>query len=735
VAAALFWGLPCPLPAQVPSPTASDAISAYRIPPEEEGSVRVDGTLSEGFWARAPALMGLRQREPREAEPPTERTEVRIAYDDATLYVGITAFDSEPDRVVARILQRDRLMEPGFPEGGLSFAGDDAVAILLDPFHDHRSGMVFATNANGAEFDALLSDEGSEVNIDWRAVWEVGATRTERGWSAEMAIPWRTLRYPDASPDRPWGINVFRIIRRKNEQVLWQAWEREGGGLHRVSRAGHLLGLEDLPRRSLNLEAKPFLLARGSREPDEDTDVLGSSGEMEGGLDLKAELRPGLVLDLTYNTDFAQVEVDDEQVNLTRFDLFFPEKRDFFLENSGILEFGVPGNPFEPPPFLLFFSRRIGIDEDEGEVPILGGARLTGRVGGQTVGLLSLATEGAYGLPSEYFNVARVKRDVAESGYVGAMVADRRSSDAWNTAAGIDGQIAMGRAWIADGFYARTATRGPGGDDHAYRVGLNYTGDEWGLLFNHLSVGEEAEAESGFIVRTDVRGTDLYGRRRWRPTLLGLRKLDVWSGGTLVTTMEGRMQDWQAGVALNPEWEAGDDFFLLFNAGETVLDEAFELSDTVDIPIGRYRADNVAWFGGTSPSRWVHLMSTGTVSRFYGGTLFSLGGTLTASPSSRVSLALGYTRNDIDVPNGAFTAHLSSVRASYAFSTRLFTNALVQYNSLANTFSANLRLNLIHRPGSDLFVVLTEERGDEDVGLWDLRDRGVVAKITYLARF
>ncbi len=737
----LPWAVVLQVGAQAPAPpwdgrlaaqSSGAPIRAYRIPEGLSASLRIDGLLSEDLWSRAVPVDDLLQREPLEGVPASERTEVRILYDDDALYVAVLAHDSEPDDVVGRILQRDQLMEPDFFGGGLQFAGDDAVAILLDPFHDHRSGVVFATNPNGAEFEALVSNEGRDINIDWRGVWEVAGARTPEGWSAEFAIPWRSLRYPDAAVDEPWGFNVYRVIRRKNEEALWRGWQRVRGGFQRVSAAGHLEGLEGLPRQGLNLESKPFLLGGAHRELN-DADALESRSTLDAGLDVKTELRPGLVLDLTFNTDFAQVEVDDEQVNLTRFDLFFPEKRDFFLENSGIFQFGVPGNPFEPPPFQMFFSRQIGIDEDEGEVPILGGARLTGRVGGQTVGLLNIVTDEAYGLSRESFSVARVKRDVGESNYIGAMVTDRRGGGEWNTVTGVDGQTIMGGAWVWDWFYARTYTGGEGGDDHAYRVGLDYTGDEWGLLFNHLSVGPDAEATSGFIVRTDVRRTDLYGRHRWRPAVLGLRRLDVWSGFNYVSTMDWRMQDYALGVALNPEWESGETFNLWGNVSETVLDEGFELTDDVDVPVGRYRNDQVMLFGNTSRRRAASADVNAIVGKFYGGTLKSAGGSLTLAPSPQVALGLGFTRNDVDVPSGSFTADITSLRASYSFSTRLTTNVLVQYNSLDRAFSTHVKVNFIHRPGSDLFIVFTENRGD-DRRVWNLQDRGLVMKVTYLAR-
>lgn len=710
-----------------------DQVFAYRIRAGSPDAIRIDGRLTEDVWTRFPALTGFRQREPLEGVAATERTEIRIAYDDEALYIAVMAYDSRPDEIVARILQRDKLLKADrFGQAGVTAAGDDVVAILLDPFHDHRNGVLFATNPNGAEFEALITDEGGGLNIDWRGVWEVASARTPDGWSAEFAIPWRTLRYPDAAPDEPWGINVLRFIRSKNEETLWRAWEREGGGLHRVSRAGHLAGLTDLPRRRLNVEAKPFLVG-GRRQEADAGGFIESSSTRSVGIDLKTELRPGLLLDLTVNTDFAQVEVDDAQVNLTRFDLFFPEKRDFFLENSGIFDFGLAANPFEPPAYQMFFSRQIGISED-GEVPILGGARLTGRVGSQTVGFLHVRTDAVPGIEGESFSVARVKRDVGESNYVGGMVVDRRGDGPTNTSAGIDGQFVIGEAWVWDVFGTRSFTEGAGGDGYSYAVGYNYNGDVWGSFFNHYGVSPDAEASAGFITRTDLRSTDLYGGRTWRPSALGLRDIRLFVGGNYSNTISGgRLQEWSAGFFLSPAWESSDNITFFMNAAETVVDEAFDLSEGVDVPTGRYRADHIGWFAGTSEARMLRVSSQGTISRFYEGSLVSVSSTLTAAPSPKVSVALGYNRNVVDVPSGDFTADISSVRATYSFSTRMSTNVLVQYNSLDREFSTNVRFNFIHRPGSDFFIVFTENRGDDD-RVWNLSNRGLVMKITYLAR-
>jgi hypothetical protein len=669
----------------------------------------LDGVLSEGFWANATPLSQFTQQEPREGQPASEATEVMILFDRENLYVGVKALDSEPDRIVSRILQRDRIMEAGGFDQRPTFAGDDAVALLFDPFHDRRNAYVFATNANGAAFDALLADEGREFNVDWRGVWEVAGTRTSEGWSAEFRIPLQTLRYPSDS-DEPWGFNVHRIIRRKNEKVFWQGWSRDSGGFHRVSLAGNLEGLEGLPAAGRNLEMKPY--------------VLGGTS------------RPGLILDLTFNTDFAQVEVDDEQVNLTRFGLFFPEKRDFFLENSGIFHFGVAPNPFEPPPFQMFFSRRIGIEEDEDEVvPLLAGGRLTGRLGGQTVGFMNVITDRVEGLVNrESFTVGRIKRDVGENNFVGLMVTDRRSADAWNTVVGTDASVYLTPSLNVQTWLAQTLTRGEGGDDLAYGIMVDYATDRWGTFIRHIAIGPDAEANSGFIQRTDVRRTDSYVRRSFRPGVSAIRKVDVLVGGNLFTGYGGGIQDWGAGPVVMTEMESGAQFTIFLQAGENRPDEEFELADSLHVDPGTYDGGAVNAMFSTNPSRPVSIQGNATVSAFYGGNLSAFGGTLNLAPSPQVALALGMNRNRVDIPSGDFTADLLSVRVGYAFSTRLTTNLLVQHNSLDELFSANFRLNFIHRPGSDLFLVFTEERG-EDGDLWRLSDRGMVVKLTYLRRF
>jgi len=441
------------------------------------------------------------------------------------------------------------------------------------------------------------------------------------------------------------------MIRRKNEKVLWQAWSRDIGGFHRVSQAGSLVGIRGLPATGRNLEVKPYLLS-GVEQKRNDEGALRGFSESAMGLDLKTEVRPGLVLDVTLNTDFAQVEVDDEQVNLTRFSLFFPEKRDFFLENSGIFDFGFGGNPFEPPQFQMFFSRRIGIEEDEDEVvPLLGGARLTGRVGGQTVGFLSVVTDEVKGLvPREVFSVARVKRDVGANNYVGLMATDRRSSEGQNTVVGADGSFYLTPSLNVQGWMAQTFTQGEGGDDLAYGVYGSYSTDLWEVMTRYVVVGPETEAQNGYVQRTDVRRTDVFLGRSIRPQKLNIRKVSFFLGGNLFTGMDGTMQDWSGGPIVLTEFESGDQLTLFFQPGESRPDEEFDLADTLFVPPGTYDATIAMVMFGTSPSRPVVLDGNLRTGNFYGGTITSVGGTLSLAPSPQVALGLGLNQNPSQSP-------------------------------------------------------------------------------------
>ncbi len=687
----------------------------------------MDGQLSEPFWKEAPVATGFRQREPVVGQPASEETEVRVAIDRTTLYVGILARDSRPDQVIARIVQRDQAVQVSEFQPGLHYRGEDVVAILLDPFHDRRSAYVFVTNPNGAEFDALISNDGREMNVDWRGVYRVASHRSEEGWSTEFAIPLRSLRYPSDS-GAVWGFNALRYIARKNEETLWTSWGRDPDGFHRVSSAGHLVGIGALPRPGLNLEAKPYLLAGRTRTVD--GGLVASAGRLEAGVDFRSELVPGLLLDLTANTDFAQAEVDDERVNLTRFNLFYPEKRDFFLENAGIFEFGFRG-VFEPPPFLMFFSRRIG-RADSGAVPVLGGLRLTGRAGRQAIGVLDVVTEPAFGKPRQNHAVVRFKRDFSTGGYLGAIATDQRSGEDWNSTAGVDFLARPSPALTVQGYAAGTAARAAR-SGFSGRLDAQYNTDRFGAEVAHLYIDPNARADLGFVTRTDIHRTDADVRFTSRPKILGLRKLDVYLFGQRIVNGAGVVQDWLLSPNLNPEWNSGESIFAWYIRGVTRLDEGFTLSNRVAVPAGRYPTWQLAWFANTSPRRPVVLRSETILQGIYGGTIHTISGELSAAPSPNFAAGLRVSRSLVDLPGGSFRTNLATLRLTVAPSPRLVANVLVQYNAFENDIGANLRIDYTFRPGSDLFLVFNERRGNE-AQLWAPRDRAGLVKLTYLSR-
>ena len=713
------------LPAQT-GPTAPPAsMTAVRLAPATPAP-RLDGRLDDAAWRDATPMDDLRQREPLEGVPATERTIVRVVYDATTLYVAVEAHDAEPEAVVARIRERDRVLSTNF-DGSPVFGGDDGIALLIDGMHDHRNAMVFATNPNGAEFDALITDEGREFNIDWRGIWRVVASRTPTGWVAEFALPFRSLRYRGEADT--WGFNVYRMVRRKNEEALWQGWTRSGGGFARVSLAGHLTGFAGLPRPRRNVEVRPYLLGGGDETRDEGawsrTPRQGLGGE------LKAQVGDGLVLDATVNTDFAQVEADNVQVNLGRFSLFFPEKREFFLENAGVFEFGAR-ELFGPPPFLPFFSRRIGIAED-GPVPVRGGARLTGRVGGQTVGLLSMVTDATAEVPEERFTVARAKRDIGGNNYVGAMLTDRRRDGAANTAGGVDFSLWPTQVVNVQGFVARTATAGPGGEGGAQRIALNAQTGVYGVSLQHLRIGEETDAQLGFITRRNIQQTGGSTRLTWRPGVLGLRTVNWLTFSDYIARIDGGLQDWRVANAIDLTFNSGASVTAYRRLGATRLDDGFDIADRLAVPAGAFDDHVTGAFLSTNPARAVQLGFNAERNTVYGGTLTTASVDLGARVGVNLGLSLNGQRSWVQVPSGALRSDIVSLRAGWAFSTQMFLNALVQYNGLDQALSSNLRFQYIFRPGSDLFLVFNETRGTP-LDPWAAQDRGVRVKLAYLRR-
>jgi hypothetical protein len=456
-----------------------------------------------------------------------------------------------------------------------------------------------------------------------------------------------------------------------------------------------------------------------------------AEGEWHLGADLKWEVRPGLVLDATARPDFAQVEADEEIVNLTRFEVFFPEKRVFFLENAGVFDFGTRGS-YETPPFLMFFSRRIGILGDD-EVPVLGGLRLSGRAGRQTVGLLDVLTDEADGAPRTNFGVLRLKRDVGARGYVGGMVTDRRTASASETDFGADASLWATSRLNLQGFATRT-TRSDGVADWAFRGAAEYQADPVYLYGEYLRIGPHADTGMGFVTQTDVSRASGKAQYTFRPHVPGLRTVAAYVGGKRQTHVDGEPRDANAFAGLSLGLDSGDGLSVTHVRGTIDLDGGFDLAGRIPVPPGRYDLVDTEVSLYTSGNRPLSVFYNASLQRIWDGELSALSAGLTLKGGSHLTLSTSYTRSTADLPAGSILAHVAGARVGWAFSTRLAAHVYAQYNSLDRRFVGNFRLRFIYRPGSDFYLVFNEERGG--VGeAWPLVGRALAVKASYLLRF
>ena len=695
------------------------------------GPIRIDGALDESDWARAPVARGFIQNDPREGEPATEDTDVRVLYDANNLYFGVFAHDREPFNILTSELAKDFNRESG-----------DDFEIILDTFHDERNGYMFATNAHGAKWDAQTINEGREVNENWDALWDVKARITEAGWYAEIAIPFRTLRFSSAD-EQTWGVNFQRRIRRRNEDSFWAPVPRIYD-LQRVSLAGTLAGLQGV-RPGNDIRLKPYVL--GSAGESSRADV-GTDGDV--GLDVKYGVTSGLTWDFTVNTDFSQVEADEQQVNLTRFSLFFPEKRDFFLENSGIFQFGQGrGVVFggggltsgRQTDAILFFSRRIGLSENGESIPIAAGTRLTGRSGAYAVGLLNIQQRSRNTSLASNFTALRLRRNVLANSDVGVIVLNKEANGPrYNRVVGADANfrffenldlnVAMARA-----FSPLAVTPGRGSESMG-NAGVHYRDRRWELQGTYVRIGERFNDEMGFVPRTGVAKFDSTYGARFRPTRLSkwLRELFPHLGVTNVSWLTGELQSRLIGAHMSINLQDGSGGELGVDPTTENLLVPFQINRRrgISIPIGRYEFNDWHTSWRTNVSAPVSLNGRVDVGDFYDGHKQSYGVGAAIRLRGRLNASINESRNQIRLRGGAYTTDLITARVEYGFSTIAFANALLQYNTDAREWTSNLRFNIIHHRLSDFFLVFNERRDSTTGGLLD---RALVAKMTYMVAF
>jgi hypothetical protein len=690
--------------------------------------LRIDGRLDEALYADVPAMSDFIQTEPSAGLPATQKTEVWVAFDSEHVYVSFRCWEERPDRIVARELRRDNS----------NLYNNDIVAFIFDTFYDRRNAFEFDITPIGGRADIQITNE-RQFHSDWNPVWNFATGLFEGGWTVETAIPFKSLRYRPGT--QVWGFNVQRNNRWKNEYSFLTEVPRSRGmaGLAQISQAATLVGIV-APEGSKNLDIKPYAastLATDARATPRTSNELGR----EFGVDVKYGPTPNLTADLTYNTDFAQVEADEQQINLTRFSLFFPEKRDFFLENQGIFGFGGGGG--DTP--LLFHSRRIGLNAGR-VVPLDVGGRLSGRVGPFSVGALNVQTgEAGDGdlvqvTPATNFSVVRLKRDILRKSAVGVMYT-RRSVDqvapGVNEAYGVDGAFNFFTTLAVNAYWAQSRAPDRRGHDTSYRVQLDYPADRYGIQLERLMIGDNFNPGVGFVRRDDM--LKQYALFRFSPRPAGHKRIRKFIGTGAVTHVENgarRLETRNVEGEFAIEFHNGDRFSLGGVRTYEFLPRPFAIAPGVTLPVAAYDYGTVRAglnFGQQRPIAGNVMVEQGS---FYSGrkTTVTIGRSR-VNLTTRFSVEPTFSINRVTLDEGAFTTRLTGSRVTYTMTTRMFASALMQYNSTGRALSANVRFRWEYHPGSELFVVYNEERNAQLTPARELANRALIVKVNRLFRF
>ena len=653
------------------------------------GTIDVDGRLDEPDWAQAPAIGPLTQREPVEGRDATEPTDVRILFDEQAIYVGIVCAESHPGGIVSTQLTRDANLDV-----------DDLVTVVLDPFFDHRNGFFFQVNPAGARSDGQISNNAQSLTRDWDGIWDAAVTRTADGWTAELSIPFKTLRF---RPDQTvWGLNVERQIKHLFETDRWAA-ARVTSWIGNLADAGQLIGLEGA-RQGHGLDVRPYV--SGGRD--------AGDGQFTGGLDVFKNLTPNLNASITANTDFAETEADIRQVNLTRFPLFFPEKRTFFLEGAGVFDVaGLAGGT----DLIPFFTRRIGIHGDEetgGEVPIGVGAKIVGRQSNYNIGLLDVETRDlADGtLRRQNLFAARVSRNIFEQSWIGAIVTNGNPDGAGtNNLIGVDARLATSRFHgdknaSVDLFAQRTDDQSLG-RDYAAGFGVSYPNDRWDLFLNWKQIGDHFQPALGFVPRVGIRTTNARIAFQPRPKRWGIRQFFFEFEPEYITNLGNRLENWRLFIApFNLRTESGEHLEWNVIPEFEHLDAPFEIYPGVILPAASYQWHRYRTEANTATKRWWVVDLTYWWGGFYDGTRKQTGLGVTLKPNAHLAIAVRADRNDITLREGRFYTQVVTVRADYNFTPNVSWQNLQQYDNESRLLSFQGRVRWILKPGNDLFVVV-----------------------------
>jgi len=717
-----------------------------------ENRIRIDGALDEPEWLQARFQSDFVQREPDIGKPATEETQVAVLTNEKFLYIGLKCYDSDPSKIIAREMMRDARMDE-----------DDNVQIVFDTYNDKRNGFYFVVNPNGCRRDATFGDEGKSYNSEWDGIWECRATINDSGWFVEVAIPWKTLRFAK-SDTATWGLNVARTIRRKNESTYWQLIPRDAGrrGIFRLSQAGALAGLSNMHAGG-NLEIKPYLL--GGAAKDAATE-FALQNVQDFGIDARFNISSNITANLTWNTDFAQVESDQERVNLTRFSLFFPEKRDFFLDGAEMFNFGgqsISGRRGPGNGIRLFYSRRIGIEEGHLQ-PIVWGLKMFGKSGRFQTGVLNVLTEEMtvteenddgeeeeHFFPASNFTVVRVRREVLRRSSIGLMALNKGQihSGHYNRSGGIDANFPLTDVFSISG--AAAATFGPDEieDETVTKMSeknlaasfeMSYDSDLFEATVSHLNIQDNFNAEMGYVRRTGIKNTEI--ELGWSPRPQGLpaiRQFLFRFSGNYLTDQSNHRLEAETGPMFGLRFQNGSFLFTGIRYETEYLDEDWELRPGFWAPSAEYYGWNTfLWFRGDE-SRDISVGMRASYGDYYTGTRLSFGPELLATMGRRFRAELDVDVNYVRMPEGEFTAQTFGCRLFYYFSTNLYFKAYVQLNDdrLANDGDritlANVLLRWTFRPGSDFYIVYNDRRLFGASG-GQIDNRTIMAKATFFWR-
>jgi hypothetical protein len=702
--------------AQQPDRTRADAPMATAR--RATGTIHVDGRLDESDWLATPTIGPLTQREPLEGQPSTEDTDVRVLFDEQALYIGIVCHEIHAGRVVSTQLTRDANLDV-----------DDRVTIVLEPFFDHRNGFFFQINPSGARADGQISNNSQSLSRDWDGIWDAAVARTSDGWTAELAIPFKTLRF---RPDQTvWGFNVERQIKHLFETDRWAA-ARVTSWIGNLADAGQLTGLQGA-RQGHGLDVRPYV--SGGRD--------AGDGQFTGGLDVFKNLTPNLNASITVNTDFAETEADIRQVNLTRFPLFFPEKRTFFLEGAGVFDVaGLAGDT----DLIPFFTRRIGLHGDEdtgGQVPIGAGAKIVGRQSDYNIGVMDVETRD---LPDAFLSrqnlfAARLSRNLFEQSWIGAIVT-RGNPDGTrdNNLLGGDARFATSKFHgdhnvVVDLFVQRTDDQ-TFGQDYAGGFGLAYPNDRWDLSFDWKQIGDNFQPALGFVPRAGIRKSTARIAFQPRPKRWGIRQFFFEFEPEYITNLENRLENWRVFLApFNLRTESGEHLEWNVIPEFEHLDAPFEISPRVIVPAGSYQWHKYRAEANTATKRrWV-IDFAYWWGGFYNGTRRQTGLGLTLKPNAHLAIVLRADRNDIALRDGRFYTQVVTARADYNFTPNVSWQNLQQYDNESRLSSFQSRFRWILKPGNDLFVVINRGWVKTLDGSFDSTFDRVSSKLQYTFRF